>query len=115
MMHKNRAYVVSPINSPEDLADKLTKYDWCGCNGFQLGDYLFLNDSTSVDGAQEYAIVKKSTMVQIESITFSWLEYTDVLRYINKILNGFFDGENFGEIENKIQSLVEHKTCHLCA
>jgi hypothetical protein len=36
--------------------------------------YLFLNDSFSPDGAQEYAVFKISNgqFIQIESITVSW-------------------------------------------
>ena len=56
MFHNKRVWCVSPVASAEELARKLTETTWCCCTAFALGDYLWLNDSTSPDGAQEFAI-----------------------------------------------------------
>src|SRR5690554_530849 len=55
MLHSNRIWVVVESEGAERLAHQLTQYTWCGCNGFRLNNYVFVNDSTSADGAQEYA------------------------------------------------------------
>lgn len=84
MMHASRPHTVTAIaESVTDsaiaaLADKLSRYSWTLCTGFRLGDLLFLNDATSADGAQEYAVLRATpnadgTHTQIESITCSWL------------------------------------------
>jgi hypothetical protein len=36
----------------------LTETSWFCCTGFELDGYRYLNDSTSPDGAQEFAVVK---------------------------------------------------------
>ena len=77
MMHDNRIWCVSAVESAEDLARKLTEITWCGCTAFELEGYLWLDDATSPDGAQEFSVLKKcvdGTFVQIESITFSWCD-----------------------------------------
>jgi hypothetical protein len=58
MIHAKRRFTVIDIATAEELADKLTNYSWCGCNGFRFNGLLLLNDSFSGDGAQEYAIVR---------------------------------------------------------
>lgn len=60
MLHKTRAWSLSTVETAEELAVKLTEMTWCGCSAFKLPDapYIFVNDSTSADGAQEYAILK---------------------------------------------------------
>jgi hypothetical protein len=79
MMHSKRRWSVVRVSSAEDLARILTETTWCCCCGFELAGYLFLNDATSADGAQEYAVVKRGAdgeaWRQVESITFSWCEY----------------------------------------
>ena len=60
MMHKSRTWCIFPIATKEDLAHKLAESTWCLCTAFEIGDYLFLNDATSEDGAAEYAVVKKA-------------------------------------------------------
>ena len=76
-MHENRVWCVSEVATAEELVRLLTETTWCCCTGFQIGSYLFLNDSTSPDGAQEYAVCKRlddGGLIQIESITFGWCD-----------------------------------------
>lgn len=104
----------SRIESAEDLAEKLTEHTWTLCTAFQHRDYLYLNDSTSEDGAQEYAIVKnhKSTYRQIESITFGWCSREKALEYVNDISQGKYDNEGY-EVTPRIDG--EGHLCQLCA
>jgi hypothetical protein len=73
MLHKNRRFGVTDVHSTDELAEKLTKGSWTCCTGFRIGGLLFLNDSTSENGAQEYAVVREATREQLESITFGWM------------------------------------------
>lgn len=90
MMHQSRRWGISPVESPEELAQKLTASTWTLCQGFSLAGYLFLNDSTGPDGAQEFAIVKPTngSFLQVESITFSWTTEAKALRLIKEALAG---------------------------
>ncbi len=92
MLHKNRIWCVVPVETAEELAEKLTQYSWCCCNGFELDNYLWLNDATGADAAQEYACVRKPTAEdphyrQVESITASWCTTQQMLRYIHDVQN----------------------------
>ena len=119
MMHDDRVWCVSAVESAEDLARKLTEVTWCGCTAFELEGYLWLNDATSPDGAQEFAVLKKcddGTFVQIESITFSWCDYDSALRFINATLAGKDDENDFRrEVRPVLQRPEEHDRCHHCA
>lgn len=90
MLHRNRAWCVAKVETAEQLADKLSEHTWCGCNGFELDNYLWLNDSTGPDNAQEYAVVQEPTdndpeYRQVESITVSWCTKQELLAYIKSI------------------------------
>ena len=116
MMHKARRFCVVAVDSAETLAEKLTQHDWCGCAGFKLGGLLFLNDSTSADGAQEYAVVVESTLIQVESITFGWMKQDDAQECIKRLIgNAGSCGDMHVRITNKIETPSEHGTCARCA
>jgi hypothetical protein len=110
MFHKRKWSVVE-VKTAEELADKLTEYTWCGCNGFKLGKYIFLNDSTCADGAQEYGVILDNR--QLESLTFSWMTKEKALKIINRVLAGEFDNETFSHITPE---QLEHPAghCVLC-
>lgn len=118
MLHSNRIWVVVEAESTERLVQQLTQYTWCGCNGFRLSNYVFVNDSTSGDGAQEYAVLRpdENDYVQIESLTFSWMTECDALGITQRVLAGEFDCHVFGERidRRRLQTPVEHGRCHLC-
>ena len=120
MLHHDRVWCVSPVATAEELARKLTETTWCGCTAFSLGDYLWLNDSTSPDALQEFAILKRdgglAKPVQIESITFSWCDETRALEYIRDTLAGRFDHSDFRhEIRPVLQTPEQHGRCPHCA
>ena len=115
MLHKKRSFTVEAVETAEELAKKLTQYTWCGCNGFRLGDVLYLNDSFSPDGAQEYGVVYAGK--QIESITFGWCSEPQALELIKQMEQQVKDNSFnvYSDVENAIQSSTEHGRCHLCA
>jgi hypothetical protein len=57
MVHKQRAFQITDVATFRELAQRLRWHTWSGCNGFRKEDWLFLNDSFSPDGAQEYAVL----------------------------------------------------------
>lgn len=117
MLHSKRVWSVAPAESAEWLAEKLTQHTWCGCNGFSLGGYLFVNDATCADGAQEYGVLRRwdDHYEQIESLTFSWMNEAMALDIIRRVLSGEFDEERYGLVEaSRIQTPQEHGRCHLC-
>ncbi len=118
MFHSKRRWCVAPVESAEVLAEKLTEHTWTLCTAFSLGGYLFLNDATSEDGAQEYAVLKVSEAgvhIQVESITFSWCTRERALELIREVLAGKFDAEGFyGPVKPWLETPENH-CCQLCA
>jgi hypothetical protein len=123
MFHKSRAWKLADVATLGELADKLHGHTWCCCNGFRHNEFLFLNDATCEDGAQEYAIVvldpadqpTESTMLmgtQIESLTVSWVESRE------KLL-AYFEGWESGTFATVWREPVAVRThtgtCRHCA
>lgn len=119
MRHRTRAWNPHPVESAEVLAKKLTDVTWTGCTAFELGDYLFLNDATCGDGAQEFAVVKRlpdGSFEQLESITFSWCTYEKALELIRQTLAGEFDQVDWRKaVTPRLETSAEHGRCYLCA
>jgi hypothetical protein len=120
MLHKRRVWSVAKVESPEDLAEKLTQHTWCCCNAFELQGYVFANDATSADGAQEYAVVMPVSheidFMQIESITFSWCSREKALELIGKVVAGEFDSDRYDRVHRRhFQTPAEHGRCGHCA
>ena len=88
MLHKNRVFGVKTYDSLDALADALFQYTWVKCAGLRWGDWLLLNDSFSEDGAQEYAVVRESDMVQVESLTVSWMSKDELLKIMQDVTSG---------------------------
>jgi len=82
MLHKDRIWRVESVTDAATLAAHLTEMTWTGCSAFERNGLLYLNDSTSGDGAQEYAVIRRSDMRQIESVTFRWTRGEDALDWI---------------------------------
>ena len=119
MLHSKRRWCVTPVNSAEELARKLTETTWCGCTAFRIGDYLWLNDSTSPDGAQEFAVIKEveaGKWVQLESITFGWCDYERSLELILATLNGQDDRNSWRKpVHPVLDAEPDHQRCSRCA
>lgn len=123
MLHAKRVWCIAEAASAAELAEKLTQMTWCCCQAFQIAghpQYIWLNDSTSEDGAQEYAVLKRNDcsgrLVQIESIAFSWCDYERALEFIQATLNGEDDNNEWARpVTATIQTPEEHGRCGLCA
>ncbi len=121
MMHKSRTWCIFLIATKEDLAHKLAESTWCLCTAFEIGNYLFLNDATSEDGAAEYAVLKKpvtaeAPYMQIESITASWMSEDRLLEFISRTLAGENDASDWARpVEPKLETSEQHECCHRCA
>lgn len=89
MWHDARYWQITDVADTDTLAEMLAYGgNWTLCSGFRLGGYLFLNDSTSENGAQEYAIVRESDRRQVESITFGWCDRERARHHIEAMLAG---------------------------
>src|SRR4051812_26732174 len=101
MMHPQRRWSLSTVASSEELAKMLTERAWTCCTAFIVAGkerYVFLNDATCADGAQEYAIVRKlhdGSFVQIESINFSWASPECALALIRSAHAGEMDANDW--------------------
>ena len=123
MLHADRVWVLSEVASAEELAVNLTEQTWCLCQAFTVKGnprYVWLNDSTSEDGAQEFSVLKlglaKGDMRQIESITFGWCDRSKAEGFVRETLNGEDDNNEFArQVKATIQSPEEHGRCQHCA
>ena len=109
MLHKNRRHRIVPIATAEELSEKLTEYTWTTCSGFAWAGMLFLNDSTSADGAQEYTVIRDGH--EIESITFGWCNRWKAFGYLLDLAQGRL-GDDYGP-----RTIREHEagSCYACA
>ena len=78
MIHDYRTFRVKRYTDVDEMAKDLTGRTMTLCTGFEFDGLLYLNDSFSEDGAQEYAVVlpvgeERKAGIQVESITFGWL------------------------------------------
>lgn len=115
MLHKKRVWQVRDVTAQE-LADLLVNHTQTCCIGFRCAGYLYLNDSFSEDGAQEYGIIKEATGEQVESITFSWCSQEKAADYIRRITAGEFDNQARAsgiDPKTQVQDPKEHR-CPLC-
>lgn len=92
-MHENRHWRIRQATTPEELTELLSGMTWCCCQGFELEGHLWLNDSTSPDAVQEYAVVTTPSEVsedyrQIESISVSWCNQQQLAGYIRQFHGG---------------------------
>ncbi|RUL84360.1 hypothetical protein [Tautonia sociabilis] len=118
MMHERRIWSVTTIESAEELARKLTESTWTLCTAFEHRGHLFLNDATSEDSAQEYAVVKRlgdGTFLQVESITFGWCSFDRALGYVLHATGGRDDGGDFAtHVNPRLETADQHRRCPLC-
>lgn len=120
MFHSARRWVVTPVNSAEDLARMLTEQTWCLCSGFELQGYWFLNDATHEDGAAEFSIVKKQgpdgKPLQVESITMSWCTFESAVHYVRRAVAGEYDNADYAcPVDPIVETPEQHRRCLLCA
>ena len=80
------------------------------CTGFSVQGLLFLNESFSEDGVQEYAVVRDGQ--QIESMTVSWMSRAELHNTIDVLLQG--SDVDYGPVSPLIDEVEDHR-CPLCA
>jgi hypothetical protein len=116
MLHKNRRFCVADVARAGDLVQKFKGpvTTWTRCTGFRYRGWLWLNDSISEDGAQEYAVVREDTMVQWDSYTVSWSSTESLREFIDELDRGEGEGPFYGSITNRIETPEQHGRCHLC-
>jgi hypothetical protein len=123
MFHKNRRWVIAPVASVQELAHMLTQRTWTLCSGFYVERHpetIFLNDATHEDGAAEYGVTRRldASWIQVESITFSWMDESKAAQTIQSAIAGEFDANDFArkiDLEGRLDQPNEHGRCHLCA
>lgn len=123
MLHDSRVWCVAAVASPEELAENLTSITWCCCAAFRIAghpNYVWVNDATCEDGAQEYGVChidpETGTVRQVESITFSWTTYESALEMIRSTLVGNDDANDWcGFVSPTLQTAEEHDRCRHCA
>ncbi|TWT60977.1 hypothetical protein [Rubinisphaera italica] len=123
MLHPDRIWCIAEVASAEKLAKALTETTWCCCQAFKVSGhprYIWLNDSTSPDGAQEYAVCQlglaQGDIRQLESITFGWCDIDKALQFIRQTLNGEDDNNEWSRpVTATIQNAKEHGRCGHCA
>ena len=98
MMHESRNWQVSVFEgTASEFAHELGRITWTPCQGFKFGNLLYLNDATSPDGAQEYAVIRLSDNRQIESLTVSWMSPDGLLKAVESLPTSDYRGwEPFG-------------------
>ena len=114
MLHQDRVWSITACAHAEQLAAKLKHHTWTLCTGFSYRGILWLNDSTSEDAVQEYAVVRLITLKQIESITVSWCDHDQLIEYGQNFALSLDDpNEVYGTCR---QEQLEHgaETCELC-
>lgn len=138
MMHDKRIWCLSP-STPAEISTDLAGKDnpeartWTLCTGYryELGGktYLFVNDSTSEDALQEYALLEVisdvyepytdyATVRQLESITVSWCTREDLLGYLTKVNDPEFLAfvhTWWGTKHFTIQTHPQNERCWRCA
>lgn len=108
-MYPDREFGTISIEQLDKLAMILTGFTWTPCTGFECRGLVFLNDSESVDSAQEYAAIKDGR--QVEPITFGWCSEEKASHLIREILVG--DHGDMGSVHPTIKPASENM-CPLC-
>jgi hypothetical protein len=109
MIHHQRTFGVITVQSVGELVDNLTEHTWTLCTGFSFEGLLFLNDSFSEDGAQEYAVVRNGR--QIESLTVSWMSRAEAWSDVDWLVRG--GGGDYGVVDVLTEPSEGHR-CGLC-
>ena len=63
MMHKSRRYVVRAMATLADTVAKLAHGNYCGCVSISFNGTVYLNDATSGDGVEEWAVFRNGRQV----------------------------------------------------
>lgn len=123
MLHDDRGWCVRPAGSPEAVARAVTRRTWPPCVAFEVGGYLFLNDSPPDAGATDFAVLKRparpgEAFTLVASLTLGYWSYENALDLIRRVLAGQYDARasNFA-VEPHLETAAEHARggCSCCA
>ena len=117
MLHAKRRHRVVVVDDIGELARKLTTHTWTLCTGFRHGGWLFLNDSFSEDGAQEYGVLRAEqssagTHDVCEAVTFGWMNTRDAELWLRQWVNAAGDIRVYGAM---VLSPHPEGPCAFCA
>ena len=121
MIHMDRVFNVKTCSAEEMIADFEHTRSWTLCSAWRVGDTLYLNDSFSEDGAQEYAVVRIQSdgqQAQFESVTFGWMSAEEIARFIRETWNADLARPEWHELPIlAVRVRVDHGdgVCPLCA
>jgi len=111
MLYPRRVHTLRSVTGIEELAEILTQHTWTLCAGFRLAldgrCLIFLNDSISENGAQEFAVCDQNGN-QVESITFGWCDCNRAADLIRRVLAGEYESMGTYEL------LLDMNQQHLC-
>ena len=123
-----RAYNIKLCTADEMLSDLVHTKTWTLCTGWRVGETLYLNDSTSEDGAQEYAVLRvqpgagRLVAKQFESVTFGWMTLEEIEDFIEQTWNADIETGDYAEIAHVFGNAIfvqdNHDAlpyCPLCA
>jgi hypothetical protein len=113
MLHKTRVWGEPVAVTLDEFAEKVTGSTWTNCTAWKVGPYVFVNDATGGDGAQEYAVLFRTAegeWWQIESWTCSWMTPDELRRHYRKL--PAVPGMYWRKVE---PMFVAHVTCPACA
>jgi hypothetical protein len=109
MIHASRRFHLIEVDSVGQLVDDFKKCTWTLYTGFAFQGLLFLNESCSEDGAQEYAVVRDGQ--QIASLTVAWMSRAELHKTIDALLQG--RDVDYGPVHSVIDHAEDHH-CPLC-
>ncbi len=95
MLHPNRAHSITDRSdrSIEEFASELAEHSHVCCQGFRFRNLLLLNDATSEDGAQEFAVIRCDR--HVEYLNCSWNDAASVARQLKHLLSSTDLGINW--------------------
>jgi nicotinamide riboside transporter PnuC len=117
MLHIGRRHSVTVVDDISELAAKLTEHTWTLCTGFRCGGWLFLNDSFSEDGAQEYSVLRATpnadgTHDVCESVTFGWMSRLRAEHWLAMWMSSSHEAKVYKSIFRKAHA---EGVCGFCA
>ena len=136
MLFPQRFHTALNCESLGFIAHELARFGTMTCcTGYRWEQFLFLNDATCEDGAQEYAVLRLDEAVQreltrplrveatqIESLTLSWFEsktkdpemrLLEKEAHVLKLLQqGVNSSLNLGNVMIRIEGLSNHSCSH---
>lgn len=116
MIHQRRTWAAEPVTNLPALANRLVHGRFPLCQGFGVGPYLLLNDSTTAEGPQEYGVVRPDGL-QIWTLTVTWMRAQRLEQVLRYIARGGYDREtpmDLIDLAQRVQTFAQHRGCELC-